>query len=46
MVYQVGPIDLVLALAAVELNSYITILDVLKHKKLLCSSGAIAKFSS
>ena len=34
------------ALAAVELNSYIVILDVPNHKKTPCSSGAIAKFFS
>ena len=34
------------ALAAVELNSYIAILDVPNHKKTSHSSGAIAKFFS
>jgi len=34
------------ALATMELNSYIAILDMSKHKKTPCSSGAIAKFFS
>ena len=34
------------ALAIVELNSYIAILDVPNHKKTSRSSGAIAKFFS
>ena len=41
--HLVKMISLLRTLAVVELNSYIAILDVPKHKKLLCSSGAITE---